>query len=111
MKLFDFTKAASVIALTTQLGATEASAQEPNIIVGSLQNNGGVCFQMRKIRIEDNGNIQPAGTARLCSDANGVFTGMDETAIYDPNVICVVPNKENQKIKKEVPCPIVFGQK
>jgi len=72
-------------------------AEAQNIVEGSPQEDGGVCYQIPKMRIKTRGNgeqvLQPNGTDLFCFNATGggdrVQDGSD--VMYDDTAICVNP--------------------
>ena len=99
-----FTRVSAAAVVAGNLLATEASAQDRNVVEGSVQKNGDVCFNMPKIRLDGQGVVQPNGTSRVCTDAAGTLkTEKPKGALFDANTLCVV--KTSPTTIKPVLCP------
>jgi hypothetical protein len=106
MNLFERFAAATAIAASVSAAEPAAAGQTTTLVVGSAQTNGGACFNMPIERMDKQGNLQQAGTRRLCTDPLGQTLGsvsLPANTWFNPNVACVV--EDRARVRTSVACP------
>jgi hypothetical protein len=91
MKLSAFTKAASVIAIATQMNSAEA--QQATKVVEGVERNGIVTYNLPTLRISKSNGFEfltTGGTTKV-SVQGATVAPVSPKVIFDRNVMCLPP--------------------
>jgi hypothetical protein len=110
MKLFDFTKAASVFALATHVGM--AQAEEAPTVVEGVEKHGITYYNLPTLRVKKSDGVEfltTGGTTKIAVQ-DGVVEASPKI-IFKNEVLCLAPGAVVPVACPPVPCSGSIGMK